>query len=1444
MLVSDLVRFRKDLLFQGAVQIGWFETDSALSEKAAGHFVFHGPGYHGIKKSDLDPSAQHGLVDTATFVLDLIQSLTGKTKRDDPFRLAIAGYGTGKSHLGVALAEVLSEPRGTLARKVVQNIELADPMVGRNVGSMLENLTSPYLVVAINGMQDFDLSREITRQVFLRLKAKGLSTDILEDLRPRFRFAHQFVDSFYDTLNEEFSKLCGPSTTKEALLARLHSQDEDVYKQVNQIFAQKMGTDIRATGQESLQEFLTTVHHAYCGPSKPFEGMIILFDEFGRYLEFAVEKPHIAGSGSLQQLFEGVQDNGDAVFLLSFIQYELKAYMTRVAPEQRDSLNRYVSRFDAVPKVRLSTNLETLLASLLEKVGGKRLTDYIKEGCTDTDRAIMLSKLRRWFPDLSFHSLWDDPERFRRIVVEGCWPLHPSATWFLYRLSSAGKALQQRSALSFLAQVLERYESFELPRTFWTIPATALCTDDMVNEFLASERYGQQGAIAHAFENVKNKYGHELTVQELDTLRAILLASKIGLRAETREECNEALSTLSGRTTRVVEQSLKKLLAEYNVVEWNDLSHQYEIVGDALPRRAFTDFLQARLREITLDQRSQYFATKAKQWLSMEDFQTDFGTSNQITTSEWAYTITFSNVALLRAHISYALRAWQSAFDTDSNRGQLIYCYIGPESDLATIHAKAGEWIEMGKKELGLSHDEAVPIAVMLLSDTNSELGNKLAEYYVLTEGMQEDEGKKFANFIMERKDSAQRELEEAFRRLERARNLVFAIPQQIPGERLRGILTGLFSVVYPACAPFPFDGFHTKGGNAAKDCQLFTTELFIGNLNQTWISTRKTQQKNRAISVLYEGWQALGPDGEVKLRPTNSRVAALLDHIDSLLKIETIINLGYIVRQMCAPPYGCNIASAGMLLGVYLSPRREKIWFMKDEEVVSVENWISNAFQGNFLGFSALDKTFWKLADVAAADEWDALLNEWFDETSFEILLSLLSKAGELKKRVPLPAAYGQRYTMLCERSQEAASKLRNWMKIMEDETGFYEKAYEKRNAGNLSRCGAELVKLKNRMETEHSAWSKRHFEEIEEQILRARTATQHFFPAWLRGEVVIDAKAWGDFETRMKRIEDNLKRLSLLDEQRDLSNHVDNVRSQVDRRQRLGVIVDQIDLFVYSHKVSPITRVKELSTLVSEAKNLEKPVLDARASDNVPQLDTAYRKLQRFITECEQQLRSHKERAQKIWNATLSSLSQVEQALVEVRSLIGLFEGQEDDLSDFNLMLRFLNNCLRDFGDLSSQALSEADLLRQLENCLSAAKECSGEDGDLPWDVDEVYKELVREVFEGRARKANAWMTANVPRDSEIATMDAINLNRLRNRLLGPPIFAGNEELLRIAEKLSICNARLDALEVEGLLERFKSLSPQARFRFLELVQKMVSVGSEEIPSTEEESIDLIVS
>ena len=356
--------------------------------------------YHGVSDEDLDDST-YRLVDTASFTQDILERLSGATA-DEPFALAI-----GLWHWVVSrsLWHGSQLPHSDTSRQILRNLTMADCGIGETVDRMLASTREPFLVVAINGMQDFDLSSEITRQILLALQKHGVDTERLESLRPRFQSAAKFTLSFFEPLRAEFEARFGPGCTVDSIAERLRCQDEDAFRDVSAIFEAKMGAPIHAVGQESLHDFIRVTKDVYCGPGRPFRGLVILFDEFGRYLEFAVQKPHVAGSGALQQLFECVQANAEGVFLLCFIQYELRAYISRVAPELREDLNRYVTRYDAVRKVRLSINLETLIANLFERAEPAAVERQV--ALARQSGGYLQTSLRRWFPDTQNHARVD-----------------------------------------------------------------------------------------------------------------------------------------------------------------------------------------------------------------------------------------------------------------------------------------------------------------------------------------------------------------------------------------------------------------------------------------------------------------------------------------------------------------------------------------------------------------------------------------------------------------------------------------------------------------------------------------------------------------------------------------------------------------------------------------------------------------------------------------------------------------------------------------------------------------------------------------------------------------------------------------------------------------------------------------------------------------------------
>ena len=86
MKLGNVIEFRKDLYFDGAVQADWF-YDQKKAVKVAENFVFHGKDYFGAdeKKDSID-------------TISLVMELAGKIGKSgsNPRSLAIADYGTGK----------------------------------------------------------------------------------------------------------------------------------------------------------------------------------------------------------------------------------------------------------------------------------------------------------------------------------------------------------------------------------------------------------------------------------------------------------------------------------------------------------------------------------------------------------------------------------------------------------------------------------------------------------------------------------------------------------------------------------------------------------------------------------------------------------------------------------------------------------------------------------------------------------------------------------------------------------------------------------------------------------------------------------------------------------------------------------------------------------------------------------------------------------------------------------------------------------------------------------------------------------------------------------------------------------------------------------------------------------------------------------------------------
>ncbi|NCB25561.1 MAG: hypothetical protein EOM62_08830 [Bacteroidia bacterium] len=634
--LADYVQFRGDRLFDGAVDVSWLINHKEKAECAAAAYIFHGPEYHGVSQEDVGSSHGHRLIDTASFTQQIIQRCNAI--EDKPFTLAIAGYGTGKSHLATTLATLLSNPNSTTSSEILRQLERADSRIYESVRAQLSLMAAPALVVTLNGMGNFDLATEFTRQILFHLQTANINTQALDALRPRFKTAENLIARLTSDERKIILEECGISEPEE-IIKRLHTYDESIYTIVQANLA-KLGFTIKAIGDETVTDVIETVCREYVGEGRRYSKLVIVFDEFGRYAEFATVRSQIAGNGVLQQLYEGVQSNSNKAIFIGFIQFDLNVYVQRIGQEYRNEILRVSTRYQSSEKAYLSINLETLLANLLEKKDRPALDTFFEGSDQKQISKTSMEKINAWLPLSRNHRLWSKLESFHKIICKGCWPLSPYAAWLLFYLAAGGQHLQQRSALALLSEALLKRDSVEVNSYAWVMEAVDLWSDSLESELLTAEESGSRGAIAHAYSSAISKVGQHLARNEVRVLRGIVLSSKLGATTKNRFEAIECLAALSGINQEETGQVLKLLEDERNIISWDERFNQYEITGDTVTRPQFLALLRKKVNDnFGKLGRSQLFLYGARLYCPeiIKDCDCDFSENHKITTPEWLF---------------------------------------------------------------------------------------------------------------------------------------------------------------------------------------------------------------------------------------------------------------------------------------------------------------------------------------------------------------------------------------------------------------------------------------------------------------------------------------------------------------------------------------------------------------------------------------------------------------------------------------------------------------------------------------------------------------------------------------------------------------------------------------------------------------------------------------
>lgn len=912
MELGNILEFRKDLYFEGAVQADWFYSPERAA-KVAENFVFHGNQYFGIEDQGVGNKKR---IDTISLVEELVTKLNDE--RSNALSLAIADYGTGKSHLAVTLAQLFSgaDYMPDTYNKVLDNIDGIDSEAAQRIRNISKGRN---FVMVVNGMRDFNLHAEILKAAQKSLKLYGLPDDSLRKLNRAIETAEIFFERNSNNSLALFEKAAlkrGWMTSGEKLLQQIRENlmtDDEAFEIVNEVYSEINGQEIRWDEGLSASSILEMLISEYCGMNGIFDHIILLFDEFGRYLEYtAGVNAAKSGESGLQQIFELTQKTQNVegyLHVINFIQRDIKAYLETV--DQTKNVSRYIGRFDQSEKYYISSNLETVFANLIQRKDKESFNEIVVkwQNSKEDDWKNLFHKLNKW---LVTKGMWKEYKLFRKVAVEGIYPMHPISTFMLTNLSDY---LQNRSSLTLISNYIEEYKNYDISENLFMIMPEQLISGDLYTEMLSAEQEGRQKTLqCIKYDNVLRKFADKLSEKSLKVLRANLILRILRFKTTDYDDAVDALSICSGLTINEIKEELKWLEDEYAVLEYDEHKAFFEFAEESNGAHDFKIIKKRLMASANID-KSIISSIKIQELAGvLEPQTTNFGIQHKITTNEWQFVQEMYPIEnFVLSKVNNYVKEWECAVGSTTAKGRLIWLYANRDTN--------PECIENVHNLISAFKDK--PIVVMLLNDVDNRMFNSLVEYCVL-DNMDDSIRKKYDRHFDEDYARAENNLKDEIETLRKQRVHFGKDNIEKLTARMPMYLTSVFEEIYPYAVPFFFDGFVTKGNNignkAAGFYCSFLKMLLSNSVSEATIHNFVVEMRNRVESLFsttsMTSWKCINEKCKL-IPPEEKNAKRVYDTIVDEINQNQELSCQNIYNTFCKPPYGMSEDVVTLMIAV-----------------------------------------------------------------------------------------------------------------------------------------------------------------------------------------------------------------------------------------------------------------------------------------------------------------------------------------------------------------------------------------------------------------------------------------------------------------------------------------------------------------------------------------------
>lgn len=383
----------------------------------------------------------------------------------------VGPYGKGKSHLLLVLVSIVSMAGDTKSHSIfnelINKIGIIDDECAILIKRFIEKQELILPIIISSNYIDI-------KQAFLLGINEALSREDMEDLIPRTYFI-EAIDTIerwkkqYKGTYMEFKRVLSKDYkySISQFMKELLRYNEEVYKIFTVIHPSiTAGTEFNPLISADIIKLYEDLSKTIAENSK-FKGIIVIFDEFGKFLESSTDKNSAKDMKIIQDFAEmSVRKRENPIHFICVTHKDIEEYTNNLTKDQINSWRTVSGRFKHTYFVSSSIHNYELIASAIQKDEYK-FNSYLSTVTSD-------KYVQEYVKQAIVTGIFDETDNPEEVIGKGCFPLNPISTFVLPRISEK-VAQNERTLFTFISKdekgtlnsFVQQTEEFKLLNVDW-----------------------------------------------------------------------------------------------------------------------------------------------------------------------------------------------------------------------------------------------------------------------------------------------------------------------------------------------------------------------------------------------------------------------------------------------------------------------------------------------------------------------------------------------------------------------------------------------------------------------------------------------------------------------------------------------------------------------------------------------------------------------------------------------------------------------------------------------------------------------------------------------------------------------------------------------------------------------------------------------------------------